>query len=54
VEDIYFSDQDFHYKRKENGVHLQFDCIPDKVFFPWVLISMTGKEKGDLLIQVAS
>jgi hypothetical protein len=39
VEDIYFSDQDFYYKRKENGVHLQFDCIPDKVFFPWVFLN---------------
>jgi hypothetical protein len=32
------SDQELYYKRKENGVHLQFDCIPDKVFFPWVNI----------------
>jgi hypothetical protein len=37
--DIYFSDQDFYYKRKENGVHLQFDCIPDEVFFPWVFLN---------------
>ena len=37
--DIYFSDQDFYYKRKENGVQLQFDCIPDEVFFPWVFLN---------------
>ena len=39
MEDIYFSDQDFYHNRKENGVHLQFDCIPDKVFFPWVFLN---------------
>jgi hypothetical protein len=39
VKEINFSDQDFYYKRKENGVHLQFDCIPDKVFFPWVFLN---------------
>ena len=39
MEDIYLSDQDFYYKRKETGVHLQFDCIPDKIFFPWVFLN---------------